>query len=79
MKTKSPASATVDIVNHPPHYKAASGMEAIDVIQAFELGFLRGNAVKYLLRAGKKGDAVTDLKKARWYIDRAIAELEASE
>lgn len=67
-----------DSVNHPPHYQTAAGLEAIDVIQAFNLDFLRGNSVKYLLRAGKKGDALEDLRKARWYVDRAIAAHEAA-
>jgi hypothetical protein len=62
----------VDMVNHPPHYKAANGMECIDVIEAFELGFNLGNTVKYVLRAGSKGDRMEDLKKARWYLDREI-------
>lgn len=60
-----------DNVNHPAHYQAG-GMEAIDVIEAFGLGFNLGNAVKYLLRAGRKGDAVEDLRKAGWYIEREI-------
>lgn len=64
-----------DAVNHPPHYKAANGLEAIDVIESFGLSnsFALGNAAKYLLRAGRKGDAVEDLKKARWYLDREIS------
>jgi hypothetical protein len=63
----------IPVVDHPPHYKAG-GMEAIDVIEAFDLGFCLGNAVKYILRAGRKSDDVTtDLEKARWYIDREIA------
>jgi hypothetical protein len=62
---------TGDPVNHPAHYKRG-GMEAIDVIEAFDLGFQLGNAVKYILRAGHKGDALEDLKKARWYLDREI-------
>lgn len=69
-------TATVDLVNHPPHYKTASGMEAIDVIEAFGLGFCLGNTVKYILRHGKKGAALEDLKKARWYLDREIKKLE---
>lgn len=60
-----------DNVNHPAHYKAG-GLEAIDVIEAFGLAFHLGNAVKYLLRAGRKGDRIEDLKKARWYLDREI-------
>lgn len=61
-----------DVVNHPPHYKAPSGLEAIDVIEGFGLGFHRGNAVKYLLRAGKKGAADQDIRKARWYVQRDL-------
>lgn len=61
-----------DPVNHPQHYKAPNGLEAIDVIESFGLGFHRGNAVKYLLRAGKKGDATQDIQKARWYVQRDI-------
>lgn len=64
----------LDLVNHPPHYQS-NGMEVIDVIETFELGFNRGNAVKYVLRAGKKGSEVQDLEKARWYLDREIARL----
>lgn len=53
----------------------AGGVEAIDVIdQAIgdPASFYRGNAIKYLLRAGRKGDAKQDLEKARWYIDREL-------
>jgi hypothetical protein len=62
-----------DLVNHPPHYKSESGLESIEVIEAFDLGFCLGNVVKYILRAGRKDDAVLDLQKARWYLDREIA------
>ena len=66
-----------DHVNHPPHYKAATnGIEVIDVIEGFDLNFRLGNTTKYILRAGRKGNArkrVEDLKKARWYLDREIA------
>jgi hypothetical protein len=58
-------------VNHPPHYQAA-GMEAIDVIEAFELGFNLGNAVKYILRAGRKGKRGIDIEKAVWYLEREL-------
>lgn len=61
-----------DVVNHPPHYKG-NGLEAIQVIEAFDLGFHLGNVVKYTLRAGRKNpDALPDLRKARWYLDREI-------
>ncbi len=58
-------------INHPAHYQS-SKMEVIDIIEAFQLNFLTGNVIKYLLRAGKKGDALEDLKKAQWYLQRAI-------
>jgi hypothetical protein len=60
-----------ETVNHPPHYQAG-GMEAIEVIEAFALGFHLGNVIKYVLRADRKGVSVEDLKKARWYLDREI-------
>lgn len=61
-------------VDHPDHYQS-DRYECIDVIESLGLGsgFSIGNAIKYLWRAGRKGDAVEDLEKARWYIDREIA------
>lgn len=70
-------------VNHPAHYGGAENpYEAIKVIRAWKLGFSLGNAVKYICRAGKKGqpggvpvfveDTLEDLKKARWYIQEEI-------
>ena len=68
----APAS---DPVNHPSHYTShPSGIECIDVVE--HLPFLRGNAIKYLWRAGSKGDTVQDLRKAVFYIEREIANLE---
>jgi hypothetical protein len=68
---------TAESVNHPAHYGGAENpYEAIKVIEAWHLGFCLGNAVKYISRAGKKGDAIEDLKKARWYLEREIAALE---
>lgn len=64
-----------DSVNHPPYYGGADNpYEAIRVIEAWDLGFHLGSAVKYIARAGKKGDIIEDLKKAQWYIEREIAE-----
>lgn len=65
-------------VEHPSHYKAANGMEAIDVIEAFNLDrdFCLGNCAKYLLRLGKKDNILQDAKKCRWYLDRYIQKLE---
>ena len=67
-----------EAIDHPPHYGGDTPYEAIKVIEAWGLGFHLGNAVKYLSRAGKKGSAVEDLKKERWYIDREIARLESA-
>jgi hypothetical protein len=64
-----------DAVNHPRHYNLhPSGVECIDVVE--HMPFNVGNAVKYLWRAGQKGDALEDLKKARWYIEREISKRE---
>ena len=61
-----------DLVNHPPHYKAG-GIEVIDFIEAKDLNFRLGNAIKYISRAGKKAsDPVQDLEKAAWYLKREI-------
>jgi hypothetical protein len=61
-------------VDHPQHYQPKSGIEAIDVIEAFDLNFHLGNAVKYILRSGKKktSPGPEDLRKAIWYINREI-------
>ncbi|MEO2046460.1 MAG: DUF3310 domain-containing protein [Pirellulales bacterium] len=64
-----------DFVNHPPHY-SQGGIECIDVIEAYELGYHLGNATKYILRAGRKDDVVQDLRKAVWYLNREIGRLE---
>lgn len=62
-------------VEHPKHYGGESSpFEAIKIIEHFRLGFHLGNVVKYLLRAGKKDDYLQDLQKARWYLDRYIAQ-----
>lgn len=61
----------VDMVNAPPHY-TDGGMEVIDFIESKRLDYHLGNVVKYVSRAGKKGDELEDLSKARWYLTRAI-------
>lgn len=62
-------------VHHPKHYNAhPSGVECITVTE--HMNFNLGNAVKYIWRAGLKSpDPITDLAKARWYVDREIARL----
>lgn len=73
----SPNEIGLDSVDHPPHYQSG-GMEVIDVIEAYSLGFRLGNAVKYILRAGRKGDRLEDLRKAQWYLNREIERTENS-
>lgn len=64
-------------VNHPEHYGGADNpYEAIKVIEAWNLDFNLGNAVKYIARAGKKGtplNGMIDLEKAEWYLKRFIS------
>ena len=70
----------VDMVNHPAHY-TQGGIECIDCIKSATVGkvgieaFCVGNAIKYLFRYEEK-NGIEDVKKARWYIDRLIRELE---
>ncbi len=73
--------STHDPVNNPKHYDLFPGKQSIDVIQAALTpeefaGFCKGNALKYRLRAGEKGDAAQDLAKANWYRDRLWESLE---
>lgn len=64
-----------DMVNHPAHYKVG-GIETIDFIEAKKLNYNLGNVVKYLTRADHKGNRKEDLLKARWYLNREIANLD---
>lgn len=65
-----------DVINHPSHYTSYPGIEVIELTE--HLNFCRGNAVKYIARAGLKSNQteVEDLKKAVWYINREIERLE---
>lgn len=71
-------------VNHPSHYQSDNGIEAIDAIYA-ALGikglidFCHGNAMKYLMRAKKKGSYIQDIKKAHWYLTYAVEKLKKEE
>jgi hypothetical protein len=63
-----------DLVNHPPHYtNHPSGIEAIQVTR--HMTFNLGNAIKYIWRAGQKGDPVEDLRKAIFYLQDEIERL----
>jgi hypothetical protein len=63
-----------DVINHPAHYKVG-GIETIDFIEAKKLGYNLGNVVKYITRAGHKGNRKEDLEKARWYLNRELENL----
>ena len=67
-----------DPVNRPSHYTSGK-IEVIDAILDWCLGFCKGNAVKYIARAGKKDKSkeIEDLKKAIWYIQKEIETLES--
>ena len=67
---------TQDMVNHPSHYTDGK-IEVIDFIEDKNLNYHRGNAIKYISRAGKKNPEkeIEDLEKAKWYIDREIKRL----
>lgn len=72
-----PTTQTPDHVNAPAHYTRLDP-QPIDVIERWGLGFHEGQVVKYLARAGHKGEAVVCLKKARFYLDRLIAKRQAA-
>ena len=73
-------SQSPDMVNSPPQYQL-DGLEAIDIIKASltadeYLGYLKGNALKYMLREPFKGNAKQDVAKAQWYLERYHALVE---
>jgi hypothetical protein len=60
-----------DNVNHPKHYtEHKSGVECIAITE--HMNFCLGSAIKYIWRADLKGDVISDLRKAQWYIAREI-------
>lgn len=69
-----------ETINHPEYYREGT-YEAINVIEAWNLGFSLGNVVKYLSRAGKKDPEreIEDLEKAKWYLERHIQNLKKNE
>lgn len=66
-----------DPVDHPAHYTAYKGLEIIDLTE--QMNFNRGNAIKYIARAGLKNPTaaaeIEDLEKASWYVRREIERL----
>jgi len=75
--------AEQDAINRPRHYNINSAgeqaIETYDYIDSWKMGYAEGNIIKYVSRHKYKGKALQDLKKARWYLDRLILELEAKE
>lgn len=73
-----------DVIINPPYYRASNGLEVYDVIRGFTEGLMgeqavnQGNIIKYILRWPKK-NGLEDLKKARWYLDKMINEIEKEE
>lgn len=59
-------------VDHPAHYVQGK-FEAIEIIEAFDLDFTLGNALKYILRCKYKGRELEDLKKAQWHLNHAVS------
>ena len=92
LKTKEPGESFnscrarngLDMVNHPKHYKAKNGMEVIDVIEAFTANLEgyeanhTGNVIKYICR-WKEKNGLEDLKKAQWYLNRLIKNIEENQ
>ena len=72
-----------DNINQPKHYninwKGEQTIETFDYIKSWRMGYAEGNVIKYVSRHKYKGKALQDLKKARWYLDKLIEELEQIE
>lgn len=64
-----------EMVSHPAHYQG-NKFEVIDIIEDFDLNFCLGNVIKYILRSDKKSNKLEDLKKAKWYLEREINNIE---
>lgn len=62
-------------ISNPSHYTEGRTIEPIQAIQDWELNFTLGNVVKYIARAGRKGDRLTDLLKARQYLEFEIGKV----
>lgn len=73
---KTNQDQVIDPINNPSHY-TRGGVETIDAIEAWQLNYRLGNVVKYVSRAGHKGDAIEDLEKAAWYLAREIEKRKA--
>jgi hypothetical protein len=67
-----------DLINHPTHYNQGT-IEPIDVIEDWKLNFHLGQVIKYVARHEHKGAPLADLRKALWYLERAVSNLEEAE
>ena len=79
--SKEVLDAKKEAVNHPLHYGGDTPYECIKVLAHWMTkdeyrGFLRGNAIKYLCRTGKKDETVQELKKTAWYVNKLIESYE---
>jgi len=70
-KSADPVRPEPNTVDHPRHYNVGK-IEAITVIEDWNLNFNLGNTLKYLARCDHKGNPVEDLKKALWYLQREL-------
>ena len=72
-----------DKVNRPNHYNinwlGEQAIETFDYIRSWKMDYPESNIIKYVTRHPYKGKSLQDLKKARWYLDRLIQEVEAKE
>jgi hypothetical protein len=68
--------ASSELVDHPAHYNAGS-YEAIDVIEDWDLNFHCASAIKYISRHKYKGQPISDIEKAIWYLNRYLMQMEA--
>lgn len=84
LETRAPIRFEDPMVVHPPHYQSETGLEVIDVIEAFTFDLkgieavCTGNVLKYICRFKQK-NGLQDLKKAKWYLDRLINHIETLE
>lgn len=81
MPTTATDATQFDAIERPRHYLEGidPAYEPIKIVEAWDLCHHLATAVVYILRAGRKGTAIEDLKKARWYLSRRITNLEAAE
>lgn len=66
---------TDDNINSPKHYKAGK-IEVFDFITDQKMGYVEGNIIKYLCRYKHKGTPLCDVKKAKWYMDKLVEQME---